>query len=96
MSETTQNASAAPTDDDKVRALTGEVVSDKMDKTITVLVQRYERHPLYKKYVRRSTKLHAHDENNECKQGDRVAIVQCRPLSKSKAWRLHRIVERAR
>jgi small subunit ribosomal protein S17 len=96
MSDTTQNASEAPADDDKVRALTGEVVSDKMDKTITVLVQRYERHPLYKKYVRRSTKLHAHDENNECKQGDRVAIVQCRPLSKSKAWRLHRIVERAR
>jgi small subunit ribosomal protein S17 len=96
MSDITQNAAEAPADDDKVRALTGEVVSDKMDKTITVLVQRYERHPLYKKYVRRSTKLHAHDENNECKQGDRVAIVQCRPLSKSKAWRLHRIVERAR
>jgi small subunit ribosomal protein S17 len=96
MSENTQIESEVTTSDDKARALTGEVVSDKMDKTITVLVQRYERHPLYKKYVRRSTKLHAHDENNECKTGDRVSIVQCRPLSKSKAWRLHRVVERAR
>jgi len=92
MSEITETAAA----DEKARALTGEVVSDRMDKTITVLVQRYERHPLYKKFVRRSTKLHAHDENNECKLGDRVDIVQCRPLSKTKAWRLHRIVERAR
>ena len=80
----------------RVRTLIGEVVSDKMDKTITVLVERREKHPLYKKYVRRSSKLHAHDENNECHVGDTVSIVQCRPLSKSKAWRLHSIVERAR
>ena len=79
-----------------VRTLTGEVVSDKMDKTITVVVERREKHPLYKKYVRRSTKLHAHDENNECNIGDTVSIEQCRPLSKTKAWRLHSIVERAR
>ena len=79
-----------------VRTLIGEVVSDKMDKTITVLVERRERHPLYKKYVRRSSKMHAHDENNECHVGDRVAIEQCRPLSKTKAWRLHSVIERAR
>ena len=79
-----------------VRTLVGEVVSDKMDKTITVKVERREKHPLYKKYVRRSTKLDAHDENNECNIGDTVSIEQCRPLSKTKAWRLHSIVERAR
>ena len=79
-----------------VRTLVGEVVSDKMDKTITVVVERREKHPLYKKYVRRSTKLHAHDENNECHIGDKVAIEQCRPLAKTKAWRLHSIIERAR
>ena len=92
MSETSENPTPTVTD----RTLTGEVVSDRMDKTITVLVERRERHPLYKKYVRRSTKLHAHDENNECKAGDTVSIVQCRPLSKTKAWRLHSIIERAR
>jgi len=100
MSESTESETAvamsAGEDDAAARALSGEVVSDKMDKTITVLVQRYERHPLYKKYIRRSTKLHAHDEANECRTGDQVDIVQCRPLSKTKAWRLHRIVERAR
>ena len=92
MSESTETVSDAG----KARAVSGEVISDRMDKTITVLVQRYERHPLYKKFVRRSSKLHAHDENNDCKLGDKVDIVQCRPLSKTKAWRLHRIVERAR
>jgi len=80
----------------KVRTLTGEVTSDKMDKTITVLVERKVKHPLYKKYVRRSTKLHAHDGANECKIGDKVSIEQCRPLSKSKSWRLHEILERAK
>jgi small subunit ribosomal protein S17 len=76
------------------RNLTGRVVSSKMDKTITVLIERRVPHPIYKKYVRRSTKLHAHDENNECREGDTVVIEQCRPLSKTKAWRLVRIVER--
>ena len=90
----TENSEA--TRDDAASTLTGEVISDRMDKTITVLVERREKHPLYKKYVRRSTRLHAHDENNECHIGDTVSIVQCRPLSKSKSWRLHSIVERAR
>ena len=78
------------------RTLTGEVISDKMSKTITVLIERRVKHPLYKKYIRRSTKLHAHDENGDCKMGDIVSIEQCRPISKNKSWRLHRIVERAR
>ena len=77
------------------RTLIGEVTSDKMDKTITVQVERRVKHPLYKKYVRRSTKLHAHDETNECGTGDVVSIVQCRPLSKSKSWRLHKVIEKA-
>ena len=92
MTETTETPATA----EVLRTLQGEVVSDKMDKTITVLVERREKHPLYKKYVRRSSKLHAHDENNECHVGDTVSIVQCRPLSKTKSWRLHSIVERAR
>ena len=77
------------------RAVTGRVISDKMDKTITVLVERKVPHPVYAKYVRRSTKLHAHDEQNECKQGDKVIIEECRPLAKTKAWRLVKVVERA-
>ena len=78
------------------RTLTGRVSSDKMDKTITVVVERLVRHPVYGKYVRRSTKLHAHDEGNECRTGDLVMIEQCRPLAKTKAWRLVRVLERAR
>jgi len=78
-----------------IRTLTGRVVSDKMNKTITVLVERKVPHPMYGKYVRRSTKIHAHDETNECKAGDLVTITQCRPLAKTKAWRLVEIVERA-
>jgi small subunit ribosomal protein S17 len=74
----------------------GQVVSNKMDKTITVLVERKVKHPLYKKYIRRSSKMHAHDENNECGIGDTVSIEPCRPLSKSKAWRLQAVIERAR
>ena len=73
----------------------GRVLSDRMDKTITVLVERSVKHPLYKKYIRRSTKLHAHDEHNESRIGDRVAIAQIRPLSKTKCWRLERVVSRA-
>ena len=76
-------------------ALTGRVASDKMNKTITVVIERLVRHPLYGKYVRRSTKLHAHDENNECQQGDLVMIEQCRPLSKTKSWKLVKVLERA-
>jgi small subunit ribosomal protein S17 len=77
------------------RALTGTVVSNAMDKTVTVLVERRVKHPLYGKFIRRSTKVHAHDEANECNQGDIVTVEQCRPLSKTKTWRLVKVVERA-
>jgi small subunit ribosomal protein S17 len=77
------------------RTLQGRVVSDRMDKTITVLVERRVKHPVYGKYVKRSTKVHAHDENNECRIGDTVIVELCRPLSKSKTWRLLQLVERA-
>jgi len=77
------------------RVLQGRVVSDKMDKTITVLVERREKHPIYGKFIRRSTKIHAHDEANECAMGDLVMVEQCRPLSKSKTWRLIKVVEKA-
>lgn len=77
------------------RTIMGKVVSDKMDKTITVLIERKVKHPVYGKYITRSTKLHAHDANNECKEGDIVTITACRPLSKSKKWMLETIVERA-
>ena len=77
------------------KTLTGSVVSNKMDKTIAVLTQRTVKHPLYEKYIRRSTKLLAHDENNECNEGDVVVIEASRPISKSKAWRLQKIVTKA-
>ena len=77
------------------RELLGRVVSNKMDKSITVQIERRVKHPVYKKYISRSTKLHAHDENNECQIGDLVTIAQCRPLSKTKTWRLVRVEERA-
>ncbi len=77
------------------RTVTGRVISDKMDKTITVLVERRVKHPVYGKYIKRSTKLHAHDANNECQIGDLVTISECRPMSKTKTWVLEKIVERA-
>ncbi len=77
------------------RTLQGRVISDKMDKSITVQVERRVKHPIYGKYIRRSTKVHAHDENNECRMGDTVVVEQCRPLSKTKKWRLVKVVERA-
>jgi len=76
------------------RSVQGSVESAKMDKTITVLVERQLRHPLYKKYIRRSTRLHAHDAENECQKGDVVIIEECRPMSKSKSWRLVKVVSR--
>jgi len=79
----------------RARTLVGRVISDRRDKTITVLVERRIRHPLYHKYVRRSSKLHAHDEANTCNVGDLVMIQQCRPLSKTKAWRLQSVIERS-
>ncbi|MEE8108693.1 MAG: 30S ribosomal protein S17 [Gammaproteobacteria bacterium] len=75
--------------------LTGKVVSSAMNKSITVSVERLVKHPMYGKYIRRTSKLMAHDENNECNAGDVVTISQCRPLSKDKSWRLESIVERA-
>jgi len=77
------------------RTVSGRVVSDKMDRTITVLVERKVQHPLYGKFIKRSTKLHAHDENNECHTGDEVTIQQCRPISKSKSWKLVEITKKA-
>jgi small subunit ribosomal protein S17 len=78
----------------KVR--TGKVISDKMDKTIVVAVENHVKHPLYGKIVKRTYKLKAHDENNECKIGDTVRVVETRPLSKDKRWRLTEIIERAK
>ena len=93
MSEQEAGTGSAPR---RARVLTGRVVSDRMDRTITVLVERRVKHPLYKKYIRRKSTLHAHDENNECHIGDTVSVEQCRPLSKTKSWRLQAIVERAK
>ena len=76
------------------RAVRGSVISARMDKSITVLVVRQFKHPLYKKYIRRSTRLHAHDEGNDCREGDIVLIEECRPLSKMKSWRLIRVLDR--
>jgi len=77
------------------RTLTGKVISNKMDKSITVLIERRVQHPVYGKFIRRSTKLHAHDENNVCKEGDVVTIAECRPISKTKAWTLVAVIESA-
>ena len=86
MTETTANK----------RTLTGRVVSDKMNKTVTVLVERRVKHPLYGKIMTRSQKYHAHDEKGEFKMGDLVIIEECRPISKTKAWRVAKLVEKAR
>lgn len=77
------------------RTLTGAVTSSAMDKTITVMIERRIKHPVYGKYITRSTKLHVHDENNECGKGDVVVIEQCRPISKTKSWSLVKVVEKA-
>ena len=77
---------------DKLRTITGRVVSNKMDKTVSVLVERLVKHPIYGKYIRRSTKLLAHDENNVCNEGDVVTITSCRPYSKNKSFKLVEVV----
>lgn len=77
------------------RTLTGSVTSDAMDKTVTVMIERRIKHPVYGKYITRSTKLHVHDENNECGRGDIVVIEQCRPISKTKSWNLVEVVEKS-
>ena len=87
--------SAAAADAKAARSVSGRVVSNKADKTITVSIERQLRHPIYGKYISRRTKVHAHDENNECRQGDLVLLEQCRPLSRTKSWRLTKILERA-
>ena len=79
----------------QLRTVEGRVVSNKMNKTVTVLVERQVKHALYGKYIRRSTKLHAHDEDNACNEGDVVRVTECRPLSKTKNWRVVTIVTRA-
>ena len=78
-----------------LRTVEGRVVSNKMQKTVTVLVERQIKHPLYGKYIRRSTKLHAHDEEGACKEGDVVRVSECRPLSKTKNWRVVEVITRA-
>ena len=77
------------------RTVTGRVVSNKMDKTVTVLIERRVKHPVYGKYITRSSKIHAHDENNECGMGDVVTVQETRPISKSKSWKLLKIEESA-
>ncbi|MCG3729530.1 30S ribosomal protein S17 [Vibrio cincinnatiensis] len=81
---------------DKIRTQQGRVVSDKMDKSIVVAIERFVKHPIYGKFVRRTTKVHAHDESNECGIGDTVEIRECRPLSKTKSWTLVKVVEKAK
>jgi small subunit ribosomal protein S17 len=78
---------------EQLRKITGRVVSNKMNKTVSVLVERIIKHPVYGKYIKRSTKLLAHDEQNECQEGDLVAIVSCRPISKRKSFKMVEIVE---
>lgn len=78
----------------KLRTISGRVVSNKMDKSITVLVERVVKHPVYGKYIKRSTKMMAHDENNVCQEGDIVSIASCRPLSKNKTFTLVQVLEK--
>ena len=80
---------------DKIRSVQGRVVSDKMEKSFVVAIERKVKHPLYGKFIRRTTKLHVHDENNEAKLGDLVEVHECRPISKTKSWTLVRVVEKA-
>ena len=77
------------------RTVVGRVVSDKMDKTVSVAIERLIRHPMYGKFIRRTSKVLAHDASNECKAGDRVAISECKPISKNKSWQVVNVVERA-
>ena len=77
------------------RSKVGRVISNKAEKTVTVKLERQVKHPLYGKYIKRSTKVHAHDEDNSCAEGDLVRISECRPISKTKTWRVTEIMERA-
>lgn len=82
--------------ENSIRLVTGRVVSDKMDKSITIMVERKVAHPIYKKYVKRSTKLHVHDEENVCNVGDMVTVTSTRPISKTKCWKLVEIIDKAK
>ena len=77
------------------RTVVGRVISNKMDKTVSVAIERLVKHPVYGKYIRRTTNVLAHDENNECKSGERVTISECRPVAKHKAWQVVNVVQRA-
>jgi small subunit ribosomal protein S17 len=88
-------SSAPEADQNQLRTVSGQVVSDKMDKTISVSISRVVKHPVYGKYIRRTTKVLAHDEENSCKAGDVVSISECKPRSKRKAWQVVEILERA-
>jgi small subunit ribosomal protein S17 len=81
--------------DNKVRTVAGRVISNKMDKTISISVERLVKHPVYGKYIRRTTKYLAHDEDNSCNEGDVVSISECRPISKNKSWQVVEVLERA-
>ena len=97
-SETASDAATATAEGSArtdARTVIGRVVSNKMDKGVSVAIERLVRHPVYRKYIRRTTKVLAHDEDNACKEGDTVAIVECRPISKRKSWRVVEIVESA-
>jgi small subunit ribosomal protein S17 len=98
MNEQTQQVEgvAAPVKGSLIQTQIGRVTSDKMDKTVTVLVEHRVKHPLYGKFVTRSKKYHAHDEMNEYKEGDLVEIEACRKLAKTKAWRVKRLIEKAK
>jgi small subunit ribosomal protein S17 len=96
MAETTTETAAEPGQRNARKVRVGLVVSDKMDKTITVAIERQVKHPIYGKFVKKTTKLHAHDETNDAHAGDTVRIQETRPLSKTKRWRLVEVVERAR
>jgi small subunit ribosomal protein S17 len=98
MNDRAENVSentAVINEEKKQRTITGKVISNKMDKTVSVSVERKVKHPLYGKYLRRSTRYMVHDEENACNQGDVVTFTECRPYSKNKSWRLVEIVERA-
>lgn len=95
MSDTMENTVSENTKQARLRTVIGTVTSNKMNKTIAVDVERLVKHPKYGKYIRRSTRLMAHDEDNACKEGDLVTIAECRPVSKNKSWRLVEIVQRA-
>lgn len=95
MSETTETNNTAADQEKRQRILAGKVVSNAMDKTIVVLIERRTQHPLYGKYIRRSTRLKAHDPDNACHVGDLVEIAEGRPVSRRKAWSLRRVVEKA-